>query len=148
MTPDPGGLRARAQRWASRGRYGEAEAAYREALRLAPDDVPARLGLGLCLRRQRRPADAVAVLREALRRQRRPAEAEALHREAVQRAPSLPAAQLDLAAALFEQGKFPEAAAAYSEALRIRPDDAKAHLGLGLSLERQRLLDGALAAYG
>src|SRR2546422_9027571 len=69
MRPDPQGLYARAQHWASHGRYGEAEAAYREALRLAPDDVPARLGLGLCLRRQRRPADAEAILREAVRLQ-------------------------------------------------------------------------------
>src|SRR2546425_11783669 len=67
MTLDPQGLGPRAQRCASRGRYGEAEAAYRDALRIAPDDVPARLGLGLCLRRQRRPADAEAVLREAVR---------------------------------------------------------------------------------
>src|SRR2546430_15885684 len=67
MTADPHALRARAQRWASRGRYGDAEVAYREALRLAPDDVRARLGLGLCLRRLRRPADAEAILREAAR---------------------------------------------------------------------------------
>src|SRR2546429_9942982 len=67
MTADPHALRARAQRWASRGRYGDAEVAYREALRLAPDDVRARLGLGLCLRRLRRPADAEAILREAVR---------------------------------------------------------------------------------
>src|SRR2546430_14304936 len=66
MRPAPRGLSARAQHWASHGRYGEAEAAYREALRMAPDDVRARLGLGLCLRRQRRPADAEAVLREAV----------------------------------------------------------------------------------
>src|SRR2546422_11576257 len=69
MRPDPQGLYARAQHWASHGRYGEAEAAYRDALRIAPDDVPARLGLGLCLRRQRPPADAEAVLREAVRLQ-------------------------------------------------------------------------------
>src|SRR2546426_4422053 len=66
MTPDSHALWERARRWASQGRYDDAEAAYREALRLAPDDVRARLGLGLCLRRQRRPADAEAVLREAV----------------------------------------------------------------------------------
>jgi Flp pilus assembly protein TadD len=69
MTPDSHVLCARAQRWASRGRYGDAEAAYREALRLVQDDVRARLGLGLCLRFQRRPADAEAILREAVRLQ-------------------------------------------------------------------------------
>src|SRR2546428_11017917 len=66
MTPDSHALWERARRWASQGRYDDAEAAYREALRLAPDDVRARLSLGLCLRRQRRPADAEAVLREAV----------------------------------------------------------------------------------
>jgi len=104
MTPDPGGLRARAQRWASRGRYGEAEAAYREALRLAPDDVPARLGLGLCLRRQRRPADAVAVLREAVRLQ-----------------PGSASAHAELGGAFFEQGEYAAAAGAFREATACGP---------------------------
>src|SRR5216117_4560664 len=113
MSPDPQGLCARAQRWTSRGRYGEAEAAYREALRMAPDDVPARLGLGLCLRRQRRPADAEAVLREAVRLQ-----------------PGSASAHAELGGALFEQAKDADAAAAFREATRLRPDFARAHVGL------------------
>ena len=103
MTPDPRGLRTRAQRWASRGRYGEAEAAYREALRLAPDDVPARLGLGLCLRRQRRPGDAVEVLREAVRLQ-----------------PGSASAQAELGGAFFEQAEYTAAAGAtFAEVCKV-----------------------------
>src|SRR5437762_14360766 len=101
MSPDPQGLCARAQRWTSRGRYGEAEAAYREALRMAPDDVRARLGLGLCLRRQRRPADAEAVLREAVLLQ-----------------PGSASIHAELGGALFEQRKYTDAAAAFREASR------------------------------
>src|SRR2546422_10517094 len=103
MRPDPQGLYARAQHWASHGRYGEAEAAYREALRMAPDDVPARLGLGLCLRRQRRPADAQAVLREAGRLPPR-------------RAPAHP----ELGGAPFQHAQDADAAAALREAPRPR----------------------------
>src|SRR3989442_4683171 len=104
MTPDSHALWERARRWASQGRYDDAEAAYREALRLAPDDVRARLGLGLCLRRQRRPADAEAVLREAVLLQ-----------------PGSASIHAELGGALFEQRKYTDAAAAFREGARPPP---------------------------
>src|SRR2546429_9861716 len=110
MTADPHALRARAQRWASRGRYGDAEVAYREALRLAPDDVRARLGLGLCLRRLRRPADAEAILREAVRLEPRSASVRA-----------------ELGGTLFQQRRDPGAAAAVHQAIRLPPRFSPGH---------------------
>ena len=102
MTLDSHAFWERARRWASQGRYGDAETAYREALRLVPDDVRVRLGLGLCLRRQRRPADAEAVLREAVLLQ-----------------PGSASVHAELGGALFEQGKYADAAAAFREATRV-----------------------------
>src|SRR2546428_8208976 len=104
MTPDSHALWERARRWASQGRYDDAEAAYREALRLAPDDVRARLSLGLCLRRQRRPADAEAVLREAVLLQ-----------------PGSASIHAELGGAPFEQRKYTDAAPAVPEAPRPPP---------------------------
>src|SRR5256885_8595341 len=119
MSPDPQGLYARAQHWASHGRYGEAEAAYREALRMAPDDVPARLGLGLCLRRLRRPADAEAILREAVRLEPRSASVRA-----------------ELGGTLFEQSRYADAAVAFHAAIRLRAALPRAPGWLSLSATR------------
>src|SRR2546426_10425723 len=114
MTPDSPALWERARRWASQGRYDDAEAAYREALRLAPDDVRARLGLGLCLRRQRRPADAEAVLREAVLLQ-----------------PGSASIHAELGGALFEQRQYTGAAAGFREGTPPPPHLARAPPGLG-----------------
>ena len=51
MTDDAASLCARGRALAAEGRFADAEAAYREALRRTPDDVQAHLALGLCLRR-------------------------------------------------------------------------------------------------
>src|SRR5437870_13137479 len=56
----------RAQVWARQGRYREAEAAYREAIRTDPGRLRAYLGLGLVLRRQRQSVEAEAVFKQAI----------------------------------------------------------------------------------
>jgi len=76
----------RAHVWARQGRYREAEAAYREAVRTDPGRVRAYLGLGLVLRRQRRSAEAEAVFKQAILLK-----------------PDGVSAHLELGAALFEQ---------------------------------------------
>src|SRR3989441_13166541 len=119
MTPDSHALWERARRWASQGRYDDAEAAYRDALRLVPDDVRARLGLGLCLRRQRRPADAEAVLREAVLLQ-----------------PGSASIHAELGGALLEQRQYTDAAPALPGATRPRPDLARGPRGLGVPVSR------------
>src|SRR2546430_17077705 len=121
MTADPHALRARAQRWASWGRYGDAEVAYREALRLAPDDVRARLGLGLCLRRLRRPADAEAILREAVRLEPRSASVRA-----------------ELGGTPFEQSRHAAAAPAVPQGIPPPPHLPPAPRGLRPAATRSR----------
>src|SRR5262245_56413259 len=115
------------QRWCDRararsvgGRFLEAEAAFREALRRRPGD-----------------ARVTAELAVVLRRLRRPQEAESLLREALAQAPAIATTHAELGSALFEQDRFAESERAYREAVRLRPDFAKAHLALGLALERQ-----------
>ena len=110
-----------AQAWARQGRYPEAEAGYREAIRTEPDRLKAYLGLGLVLRRQRRSAEAEAVFKHAILLK-----------------PDGVSAHMELGGALFEQGRYPEAAAAYREAIRLRPDFAQAHVSLGLSARAAR----------
>src|SRR5262249_19658895 len=83
------------------GRYEEAEAAYREALRLRPDDPEAHYNLGAALSRQGRDKEAQAAYREALRLR--------LH---------YPQAHCNLGHALCEQGRFLDAL----EELRVGHD--------------------------
>ena len=59
----------RAGAWTRQGRYADAEAAYREAIELRPEEVKVHLDLALVLRRLRRSADAEHVLRGAVKLQ-------------------------------------------------------------------------------
>src|SRR5207245_4897501 len=90
-----------------RHRYGEAEAALREAVRLDPRDADAHYHLGTVLDRRGHHGAAIAALREALRL--------SSHTTAPYRA---------LGAIYRRQGRFSEEAATYAEALRLHPSDA------------------------
>jgi tetratricopeptide (TPR) repeat protein len=92
------------------GRVTEAEAALREAIRLAPGD-PVRLN------------DLASVLHE----QGRYAQAEAAAREATRLDPAFRDAYLGLGDHLARQRRPREAALAYGEAIRLDPADAEAH---------------------
>jgi tetratricopeptide (TPR) repeat protein len=107
----------------------EAIAAYREAIRLRPDDARAHTNLGNALRDQGKVDEAIAAYREAIRLQ-----------------PDLAKAHGNLGEALRRQGKVDEAIAAYREAIRLRPDDAVAHRNLGVLLRGRGDYAGALAA--
>jgi serine/threonine-protein kinase len=74
------------------GKLAETEAAWREALRLRPDDSRAHVALG-----------------NALMARGKLAEAEAAYREAIRLRPDFPLAHLDLGLALDGQGKFRQA---------------------------------------
>jgi tetratricopeptide (TPR) repeat protein len=136
------------------GKLAEAEAEYREAIRLQPNHAPAHYNLGVVLGRQGKLAEAERLFREALRlqpdlagahrnlgvaleRQGKLAEAEAAYREALRLQPTLAEVHYDLGSVLIRLGKLPEAEAAYGEAIRLQPDNAGAHCELGLVLERQ-----------
>jgi Flp pilus assembly protein TadD len=148
---------------AGQGREREAEAAYREALRLRPNFPLAHYNLGGALLKQGREREAEAAFREALRlrpdfplahynlgvvlaRQRREREAEAAYREALRLRPDHPVAHNNLGLALAGQGREREAEAAYREALRLRPDFPEAHCNLGHVLRRQGRFLEALEA--
>jgi tetratricopeptide (TPR) repeat protein len=103
----------------SLGRYAEAEAAYRDALRADPDDVVAR-----------------SSLPQALHDLGRYAEAEAAYRDVLRADPDFAIAHGGLGNALYSLGRYAEAEAAYRDALRADPDYAIAHNNLGVLLLR------------
>jgi tetratricopeptide (TPR) repeat protein len=146
------------------GRPQEAEAEYREALRLKPGWPLSHYNLGTALLRQGRPQEAEAECREAFRLQPdyhqacnnlgnalldqgRPQEAEAEFREALRLKPDFPGYHINLGTALNDQGKLKEAAAEYREALRLEPDSALAHTNLGAVLRTRGQLREAEAEY-
>jgi tetratricopeptide (TPR) repeat protein len=100
------------------GRVGDAEAQYREAVRLWPSFVEARANLGLALATQARWGDAIAELKDAVRVKPAYAEAHAY-----------------LGFALAGAGRLPEAIEQYEEALRIEPGAAEVHYNLAAALK-------------
>jgi Flp pilus assembly protein TadD len=146
------------------GRYTEAEAAYREAIRLDPALADAHNDLGLVLRDTGRLAEAEAAYREAIRldpdyaiahndlghvlaETGRLAEAEAAYREAIRLGPDYPYPHNGLGNVLADTGRLAEAEAAYREAIRLDPADAYPHDALGSVLSRAGRLADAEAAY-
>jgi serine/threonine-protein kinase len=124
---------------ADQGRFAEAAASSREALRLMPADPRVLYETGLIHLRQGQHAEAIAV-----------------HRELVRLHPGSPLSHVALALTLWGQGlfaahtvsspaaNFEAAAAEIREAIRLWPDNELAHFGLGEALKRLRQLDGAL----
>src|SRR5262249_26460804 len=136
-------------------RFAEAEAAFREAIRIKPDYAPAHAHLGHYLQlddvrdqlRQRRRGEVLTAFREAVRLQPKqatyhynrgwaygkwaPAEAAAAFREAIRLQPDDAEAHCALAQTLEGQGKPAEAVAEYREAIRLQPDFKSAYLNLG-----------------
>jgi tetratricopeptide (TPR) repeat protein len=132
--------------WRER-RYAEAEAPYREALRLDPGNACAQTGLGNVLWDLKRDPGAEAAYREAvrlapgyiwahhglgnvLRASKRYREAEAAYREAVRLDPRNAWAHTGLGNVLWDLFEYREAEAAYRQALRLDP---------GYSLARENL---------
>jgi len=61
-------FRKRGWAYHARGQYTEAEADFRKALELAPDDVETLYALGLCLKQQERANEAAEVFRQVVSR--------------------------------------------------------------------------------
>src|SRR5262249_9958234 len=113
------------------GRHKEAEAAFREALRLEPDHADAHTNLGVALYGQRRHEEAEAACREAIRLE-----------------PDLAQAHNNLGAALHSQGKFEEARKAFRRAAALYPDGSPARQRAQQAIqdvEREIELDALLA---
>jgi tetratricopeptide (TPR) repeat protein len=101
---------ARAEELEESRAHAEAEAAYRQALQLAPDHADAWLNLGAMLCEAHRCEEAVALYDQAL-----------LH------CPDEPLLHFNRAIALEDQGRHAAAIAGYEACLRLAPDLADAH---------------------
>jgi tetratricopeptide (TPR) repeat protein len=111
------------------GQLTDAEAAAREAVKLAPNNAQAHFRLGLALSRQDRPAKAATSFRKSIE----------LQPEAT--------TWYNLSRDLRVQNKYAEAEAAVRAAIRLKPDYASAHAELGFILVLMGKLEGAVAAY-
>jgi Flp pilus assembly protein TadD len=149
---------------ARQGRLIEAEAAFRQALALAPDHADARYNLGVALRDQGRWAEAEAAFRAAL--QVRPDHAESCNnlgqallaqkdveaaaryfRRALELKPDHGRALNNLGAALIELGQLDEAIDSFRQAIALNRAHAKAHNNLGVALQYQGALPDAVRAF-
>jgi tetratricopeptide (TPR) repeat protein len=145
-------------------RHAEAEAAYREAVRLDPFYAGAHNGLGNVLVSLRRYAEAEAAYREAVRLDpsyagahnglgnallelKRYAGAEAAYREAVRLDPANAIMRRNLANVLVSLEQYPEAEEVAREATGLDPGYAWAHSTLGSALRVLRRYAEAEAAY-
>jgi len=134
------------------GRPAEAEASFREALRVRPNYPEGHNNLGKVLDDTDRPAEAEASFREALRLRPnyldahnnlgkvlndlgRPAEAETSLRKALRLRPNYLDAHNNLGIAQRDLGRLAEAEASLREALRLQPNFAEAHNNLGKVLD-------------
>jgi protein O-mannosyl-transferase len=104
----------------AQGRHREAEAEYREALRIKPRAAIAHFSLGALLLAEGRDEEALQHFAETIRL--KPGYADAHYNSGVihQR-----------------RGEFEQAIAAYGQALRGDPGHARAHINLGNLLDRQ-----------
>jgi len=146
------------------GQLHEAEAAYRRAIKLAPNDPATHYNLGnVCLELER-PADAIVCYRAALRlTPDHPQillqlgnaysalgkfnEAAVHFQKSTTADRANPAAYFNLGNALRELAKPAEAAAAYQAALKLDAHDADTHNNLGNVLRELGRLDEAITCY-
>jgi len=156
----------KAEAYFNEEKFLEAEVQYREAVRLEPQNVNFRLGLGRTLEALGKWESAEANYREGLRsvpanfelraalagviseqispvkgdvfNQQRMADYEAVVREAIQTDPANSAAHLLLAKALQMQTRLKEAELEYREAMRLNPTDAAGYLELSTLLSSDR----------
>jgi serine/threonine-protein kinase len=144
--------------------YAEAEAAYREAIRLRPDWAEAYGNLGAALNYQQKYGLAEVALRKAIHlkpdqplaycslgdcllHQGKPGESEGVCRKALELRPDFAEAYTNLGNALDRHGKPGAAEAAYCKALELQPDLAEAHNNLGNLRLRQHRYAEAETAY-
>jgi tetratricopeptide (TPR) repeat protein len=110
--------------------YADAEAEFRAALRLDPENADLHVGLGATLGNEGDWGGEIAEEREALRLN-----------------PDNELAHLDLGEALGKSGDLEGEIAAYREASRLDPNSEDAHFFLGRALSRKGDWDGAIAQY-
>jgi tetratricopeptide (TPR) repeat protein len=144
--------------------YATAASAFREVLRLKPDDASAWNWLGSTYRHQGKPVDAIAAFRESVRidpaaadpwaslgdvyrAQDQVEQAITAYRTAVQLNPEDRFAWRSLIDVCRDRGRIDEAVAALSDSLRARPDIARTWSAFGDLLLDQGRGSEAIAAY-
>lgn len=144
--------------------YAKAASAFREAIRLKPDDARAWNWLGSTYRHQGEHADAIAAFRESVRidpaaadpwaslgdvyrAQDQVEQAITAYRTAVQLDPEDRFAWRSLIDICRDRGRIDEAVAAISDSLRARPDIARTWSAFGDLLLDQGRSSEAIAAY-
>jgi tetratricopeptide (TPR) repeat protein len=147
---------------AQEGKWDEAIAAFREAIRLRPDYADAMNNLGNIFYFQKKLDDAVACykdvirvapdhagaysnLGEVVRQQGNLADAVTYCERAVQLRPDFAQARVHLGLALSANERFEEALPQFEEAIRLQPELHDAHHGYGYALLQLRRVDEAIA---
>jgi protein O-GlcNAc transferase len=145
-------------------RLDEAQAHFRQSLRINPSHAESHNNLGNALMQQGRLEDAHGHFRQALAVRPhyaeahynlgnaliglgRASEAGAAYQRAVTLRPGFANAHYNLGNALRDQGKLPEAAACYRQAVALKPDWSEAHNNLGTVLHELDRLTEAEACY-
>ena len=145
-------------------KYEEAEASYRDAIRIKPDYAKAYANLGYVLRLQKKFDEAVTNYRLALRIDPDVAmvhynlglvqeelgsfgEAMESYRNTARLKPDYAEPYIRLAVISQSQGNYPESVANYRSALRIQPDNAEIYNGLATALALQGKQDQAAPCY-
>lgn len=146
------------------GRLSEAEAAYRNALAIDPENIDALHFLGVIAYQLGRHQRAEELISQALSRntsnaaahnnlgnvlaaQGRRDEAIASYRRALSLAPEYVDAHFNLAASLSARGELNEAIACYQKAVALKSDFPQAHFQLANALKEQGRLNEAIACY-
>ena len=111
-------------------KYTEAVDAFRQALRLTPNDAKVHASLGVALVRLDKHAEAVAAFRKAI-------DLEPARREI----------HYNLGNTLDRMRKFDEAISEFRIAIQLKPDHASAHHGMGTALLDQRKTAEAVAEF-
>jgi tetratricopeptide (TPR) repeat protein len=156
-------LIATGKQWQQAGDLARAEAAYREALALAPGDAEAWYLLGCVTKPQGNYGDALAAFRQtvaidpnhaqahnmlgiALLELGQLADAEAAFASALRARPEFAIAYNNLGNVQLALGRSEEALASYQQAVRLNPEFAEAHGNLGNVLRELGRFDEALAS--
>lgn len=139
---------------AGKGKYGEAEREYREAIRLKQDHQKAHFNLGVVLLMQGRHGDAESELREAIRLDPNDASAHAqlcvaLHmldryeeaereaRATIRLDPDIPEGHSVLGVELMRKKKYSESEREFREFLRQKPDEVTVVMALANVIDEQ-----------
>ncbi len=110
----------------NRGELTAARRDFEEVLKVAPDNAPTLINLGLVAYRQRKNDEAIDILTRVVRAR-----------------PEAGAAWLILGMVYYDQNKLDHALAALAQAVVLEPRDARAHQFLGVTIGKKGWYLGA-----